>query len=142
MAPNAEGIMDTMINNVKELWRKFEGKQDGWTHASCTGLCSDVPLCLYGCCCPCLLAKDLAEHHKPGTGCAACCCVCCCQFCSIFAFRMGNRENTRTQNNIIVKDDKLNDFFSTSCFPCAMIQEKKQNDVGGKSAPAQEKMEG
>lgn len=140
-----EGIFNKFVEEVKFVFQRIDGKEDGWKYGMCTDVCSHPVLAAYGCCCPCLLNRDLAIHHNKDHGIPALLCgvpwgcisTCCwLEWFNICTFRMQNREATRAQSSI-TKHDHFSDYWFGQMWCCSMIQEAKQNKESG-TAPQQE----
>jgi len=138
------GIFNKFVEECKFVFARFDGKEDGWKYGMISDVCSHPVLTAYGCCCPCLLNRDLAIHHNPDHGIPALLCsipwsyagCCCLETFNVCTFRMQHREATRGQSGIS-KHDHFTDYVFGSCGCCSMIQEAKQNKECG-SAPKQE----
>lgn len=137
-------VFAKLKENATYTFQQIDGKEAGWKYGMCSDICSNPKITVYACCCPCLMNRDLAMHHKAEDGMMALLCGTpysyvgwwCCEWPNMWAFRMTNREQTREQNGIS-KQDKFTDLVLSCTGCCAMVQEAKQNAESG-TAPKQE----
>ena len=117
--------LDEGLLVVKQTYAELEGEPK-WENKMFSGLLDDPKICLFGFCCPCVLAGQISQHR--GNNCiASCCCSFCCQPCHMLCFAIPDRHK---QGHTTYLEDCC---VLGSCPCCAQIQLAKEVSLGAPS---------